>query len=672
MKFSIIIPLYNKVKSVENTIFSVLQQCYTDFELIVIDDGSTDGSAELVEKIEDHRLTLIKQKNSGVSSARNAGVELSCGDYLVFLDADDVIADKYLIHIKSLIDKFPMAGAYGTRYAFSNMQTLRPCRIWKMGDAPQLVDDYFDVASRGDLPIIASGVCIPRKVLNIVGGFPASQQQGEDQDLWARIGLNYSIALHPAMDITYQLDTENRISLELIPDSELAYSKGLQEKLENNLIPQHLVASVKRYIGGHLLHLAQLNIKAKNFSVASDLIDDPRTRCQIKRRLKWKVMLKYYELIKNVFGTNQDLLITQSGNKSTNEDSSTGGASNVTYSSSVLHLVNDTKMGGITSSIESLGKSRVGKRFRFLLEAVRPSSWLVRNYKADVIIVHYASSWATLIPNLLLKLTNPNSKVILHEHHYTQSFENTVPSVRRFQLMLKLNYALFDKVVAVSHGQAHWVSKNGLIDKGHLAAIQQCNDLAALLDVTVREDRANEDGTKITVGAFGRLVPVKGFDTLIKAFNQIENANLKLLIGGSGPEEANLKALADGNQNIEFAGRVVDVPGFLARCDVVIIPSTSEAFGQVCVEAKAAGKAVIVSDIDGLREQVITPRDKSSRPVCGEIIAEHSVECIAKVLATIETMPLKTWGENAREDVKEDWFNYQQRWGFLLSQLCAA
>ena len=390
-------------------------------------------------------------------------------------------------------------------------------------------------------------MCIPKYILEQVGGFPIGQVQGEDQDLWSRIALQHQIALHPKQCISYQLDAENRASKSIIPKGELAFSKNLQHKLDAGEVPTFLVKSVERYISGHLLHLAKLNIEANDLVAAKRILSDKRVKKLTKRFAKWAIVLELKSLSTMLC---RPFSKDRSQTKWRNQEATT-------KKPTVLHLVNDTKMGGITSSIDSLGSSVVGEKFTFLLKAIKPSRWSLKKYDAKVIIVHYACSWSTLVPNFLIKLMNPSAKVILHEHHYTYCFEKTVPSVKRFRLMLKLNYALFDKVVAVSYGQADWVCSNGLMNTEYLEPIQQCNDLETLLQLSTKKV-----GSRVTIGAFGRLVPVKGFDTLIKAFNQVNNPNLKLAIGGSGPEEKKLKQLARGNKNIHFAGRVTDVPDF--------------------------------------------------------------------------------------------------------------
>lgn len=103
---SIIIPLYNKCKTIKDTLKSVLTQNYENFEVIVVDDGSTDGSAEVIKEINDIRVKLFPQKNAGPSGARNKGVELSEGEWILFLDADDTLLSGALMTFVNLINEF--------------------------------------------------------------------------------------------------------------------------------------------------------------------------------------------------------------------------------------------------------------------------------------------------------------------------------------------------------------------------------------------------------------------------------------------------------------------------------------------------------------------------------------------------------------------------------------
>ena len=90
MKFSIVIPLYNKQDCIRQALDCVFNQSFQDFEVIVVDDGSTDRGAEIVREYKDERLRLVSQKNSGVSAARNAGIAAAHNSWIAFLDADDI------------------------------------------------------------------------------------------------------------------------------------------------------------------------------------------------------------------------------------------------------------------------------------------------------------------------------------------------------------------------------------------------------------------------------------------------------------------------------------------------------------------------------------------------------------------------------------------------------
>ncbi len=114
--FSVIIPLYNKAKFIEETLQSVLDQDFLDFEIIIIDDGSTDDSVEIVEQFSDCRITLFKQKNTGVSIARNNGITAAKGTYMALIDADDYWYSNHLTALINQIHQFPDAGLYCNNY----------------------------------------------------------------------------------------------------------------------------------------------------------------------------------------------------------------------------------------------------------------------------------------------------------------------------------------------------------------------------------------------------------------------------------------------------------------------------------------------------------------------------------------------------------------------------
>ena len=113
---SVIIPLYNKESYIKNTLRSVLEQNFTDFEIIIVNDGSTDNSLEIVSSFKDERIQVIHQPNSGASSSRNKAIQSAKTEYIAFLDADDFWFPNHLEELVQLIQDFPNCGMYCSRY----------------------------------------------------------------------------------------------------------------------------------------------------------------------------------------------------------------------------------------------------------------------------------------------------------------------------------------------------------------------------------------------------------------------------------------------------------------------------------------------------------------------------------------------------------------------------
>ena len=217
MKFSVIIPLYNKAPYVAKAIGSVLAQTFADYELIIVDDGSKDNSFSLAFKAIEgsNNCHIYKQENSGVSMARNNGVALSQGEYLCFLDADDWWAPTFLEEMSNLIAEFPEAGIYGTAYTIVN-ETKRKTRVSPIGVEPGFEKGYINYcqvyAKTLAMPLTSISVAIPRSVFDEMKGFPKGIKMGEDFLLWIRIALKYKTAFlnKPLAYYNQDVDAANR------------------------------------------------------------------------------------------------------------------------------------------------------------------------------------------------------------------------------------------------------------------------------------------------------------------------------------------------------------------------------------------------------------------------------------------------------------------------------
>lgn len=190
---SVIIPLYNKAPYVQKALKTVCAQTYRDWECIIMDDGSTDGSGELVEKLtaelSDTRFVVLHQANAGVSTARNNAVLKSSGEYLCFLDADDWWEPNYLEEMIRLSTQYSDAGIYGANYYY-----VRRGRNIVRIDHPTGYMDYFKQYAEGPMPLWTGAVMMPRRIFDEFGGFPNGMVLGEDQFLWLQVVLKYKMA----------------------------------------------------------------------------------------------------------------------------------------------------------------------------------------------------------------------------------------------------------------------------------------------------------------------------------------------------------------------------------------------------------------------------------------------------------------------------------------------
>jgi glycosyltransferase involved in cell wall biosynthesis len=176
---------------------SVLAQTTDDFEVIVVDDGSTDGSAEAITSFSDSRVRMIKQEHMGVSAARNHGIYEAKTDFIAFLDADDEWDPDHLTALLDLRLRFPRAGIYTTAYKniFVDGKCGRP-RYRYIPPAPWkgLLKDYFKSVAFGDSPVWTSVAGVPVDIFKEVGAFKIGVNRGQDSEMWGRIAFTYPVA----------------------------------------------------------------------------------------------------------------------------------------------------------------------------------------------------------------------------------------------------------------------------------------------------------------------------------------------------------------------------------------------------------------------------------------------------------------------------------------------
>ncbi len=226
MTFSVIIPLYNKEAEIGRTLRSVLAQTLPPNEIVVVDDGSTDGSATVVERIATESgcgaksgagappIRLIRQKNAGETAARNRAMSEAEGDFFALLDADDEWRPEFLERVAALINEYPGAGLYSTGFDIVNTDGEHPARTPRTRG---LVENFFRTSMSVCVSMPSTSV-LSRRAVEDVGGFPEGMRLGGDQYMWTKIALRYPVAFTPERLVRYYMAASNRSAAIYTPE----------------------------------------------------------------------------------------------------------------------------------------------------------------------------------------------------------------------------------------------------------------------------------------------------------------------------------------------------------------------------------------------------------------------------------------------------------------------
>lgn len=190
--FSVIIPTFNRSGFLSQAIKSVLAQTETDFELILIDDGSTDNTADLIKDINDTRLIYIHQPHQGVSGARNLGISLAKAEFIAFLDSDDCFKPEKLKIAREYIDRFPEINIFHTEEIwYRDQKLLNQKKIHQKPDG-YIFDNALKLCCIG-----LSTTVVKKDLFKAIGYFDENMPACEDYDLWLRASVLYPVKLIP-------------------------------------------------------------------------------------------------------------------------------------------------------------------------------------------------------------------------------------------------------------------------------------------------------------------------------------------------------------------------------------------------------------------------------------------------------------------------------------------
>lgn len=300
--FSVIIPLYNKAPYVGKTIESVLGQTFCDYELIIIDNGSTDGSSEVVAKITDTRIKIVRlDENIGVSNARNKGASLASAPYITFLDADDWWEPTFLEEMSGLIERHPDAGIYGTGYWIvkNGRRRLAPIGI-EEGFSEGYINYCRVYAKTLCMPLTSITVAMPRTVFDETGGFKPHLKLGEDFDLWIRIALKHSVVLlnKPLSNYNQDVDVAYRGTHHLRdPKEHMLWNLGyLEDEEKTNPDYKQLIDNLRTYNLQNYLLDRRYRESARQELAKVDWSHQPEKIRKLYQQPVWLLRLRHFAL----------------------------------------------------------------------------------------------------------------------------------------------------------------------------------------------------------------------------------------------------------------------------------------------------------------------------------------------------------------------------------------
>ena len=276
MLVSVITPLYNKAAYIRRALDSVLAQTHEEFEIIVVDDGSTDGGADVVREYSDPRVRLIQQANAGVSAARNRGIDAAASELVAFLDADDEWLNDFLQTVLNLRDRFPEAAVWGTNYAMMRSdgklhQFTMSEEILRQTDG--LLLDFFRFSVEVEQPCNASSTMVRKDALIQIGGFTKDLVRLEDTDLLFRLALRFPVAYYPLTKAIYHMEAENR-SDGYLYSGNFPFFEHARDYLREHNAPDELTEDAKLYLAYKHTGGIYRNWLAGNTAAIREIISD--------------------------------------------------------------------------------------------------------------------------------------------------------------------------------------------------------------------------------------------------------------------------------------------------------------------------------------------------------------------------------------------------------------
>lgn len=304
---SVIIPLYNKERYIERAIRSVLSQSFGQFEIVIIDDGSTDNSVSVVKSIGHPSIRLIRQDNGGVSAARNRGIAEARFDYVAFLDADDEWKENHLQVIAGLLKKYPDCDVFGTSYYYAKegmplSTPILPQRFTFSGEEG-IMDNYYEMASGTDFPIHMSSYAVRKAAIDKIGGFPVGIPSGEDIITLARLHAICNFAYSKLPTSVYYLlyEEKNDRPIQMKNPLDKAFDALLTEASHRKGVRRFVSSWHKRRMVG-AIYAHNYKLMIREFFTALSI-------CPLQKKLYTSLLVSFFSVCtgKDLYSINQAL-----------------------------------------------------------------------------------------------------------------------------------------------------------------------------------------------------------------------------------------------------------------------------------------------------------------------------------------------------------------------------
>ena len=283
---SIVIPCFNKQGQIATTLNSVLKQSFHDYEIIIVDDGSTDNSIEIIQQFNDSRIKLIQQTNSGVSAARNNGIKNASGDWIAFLDADDWWHPEYLKNIHTIITAHPEAKVVSTGFFCKPDTPNWQPNAWPLSSQLPEIEVIKNLPERWlqSIPFFTSSVCIHKNFLQTMHPwFPDNESNGEDLDLWLRIAEHENIFHLPTELVVYRTEQQQSLTSNYAPLEDPPFIKRMQSRAQNRDFPPQLKNATLLFVAQNKLIRARQAILQQRRGKAFKLVFSSIYAFKIKR-----------------------------------------------------------------------------------------------------------------------------------------------------------------------------------------------------------------------------------------------------------------------------------------------------------------------------------------------------------------------------------------------------